>query len=108
LEILDNPIPTRIKVARQLAKISQKELGIRIGMDINSASSRMNHYEKGRHTPDIQTLQRIADELNVPLAYLFCESDVIAEINCLIHRLSPEEQKELLQSLNIKERATKK
>ena len=104
MDTLDNPIPTRIKVARNKANISQKELGIRIGMDINSASSRMNHYEKGRHTPDIQTLKRIADELNVPLVYLFCESDVIADLNCLIHELSTEEQKSLLKSLNIKKR----
>lgn len=103
MEILDNPIPTRIKAARQLANISQKELGIRIGMDINSASSRMNHYEKGRHTPDIQTLKRIAEELNVPLAYLFCESDVIAELNCIIHKLPIEEQKALLKTLTVDE-----
>jgi transcriptional regulator with XRE-family HTH domain len=102
LETFENPIPTRIKAARQKANISQKELGIRIGMDINSASSRMNHYEKGRHTPDIQTLKRIADELNVPLAYLFCESDVMAELNCIINQLSPDEQKALLNSLNTK------
>lgn len=100
METLENPIPIRIKAARQKANISQKELGIRIGMDINSASSRMNHYEKGRHTPDIQTLKKIADELNVPLVYLFCESDVIAELNCKIHQLSVEDQKQLLESLN--------
>jgi transcriptional regulator with XRE-family HTH domain len=102
LETLDNPIPTRIKAARKKANISQKELGIRIGMDINSASSRMNHYEKGRHTPDIQTLKRIADELNVPLAYLFCESEVMAELNCIIHQLSSDEQKALLNLLKTK------
>lgn len=102
METLDNPIPTRIKAARKKANISQKELGIRIGLDINSASSRMNHYEKGRHTPDIQTLKRIADELNVPLAYLFCESEVMAELNCIIHQLSSDEQKALLNLLKTK------
>jgi transcriptional regulator with XRE-family HTH domain len=70
-------------------------------MDINSASSRLNHYEKGRHTPNIQTLKRIADELNVPLSYLFCDSDVLAELNCIIHNLSIEEQKKLIKSLTI-------
>lgn len=99
MELLDNPIPTRIKAARKQAKITQKELGIRIGMDISSASSRMNHYEKGRHTPDIQTLKRMADELGVPLPYFFCKSDVVAELNCLIHKLSDEEQEKLLASL---------
>ena len=30
----------------------------------------MNHYEKGRHVPDIDTIRRMAAELNVPLNYL--------------------------------------
>ncbi|MGF3860387.1 helix-turn-helix domain-containing protein, partial [Salmonella enterica] len=34
----------------------------------------MNHYEKGRHTPDIDTLKRMADELGVPINYFFCEN----------------------------------
>ena len=32
----------------------------------------MNQYEKGKHTPDIQTLKLIAGELDVPLNYFFC------------------------------------
>ena len=94
-----NPIPNRIKKARVHKKISQKELGIRIGLDENSASSRMNHYEKGRHTPDVATLKRIANELGVPLAYFFCESDLSAELNCLIDKLSEEDKAKLLERL---------
>ncbi|MEI6895288.1 MAG: helix-turn-helix transcriptional regulator [Colwellia sp.] len=94
-----NPIPNRIKKARVHNKISQKELGIRIGLDENSASSRMNHYEKGRHTPDVATLKRMANELGVPLAYFFCESDLSAELSCLINELSEEEKTKLLSEL---------
>jgi transcriptional regulator with XRE-family HTH domain len=102
LEISINPIPNRIKSARVKKNISQKELGIRIGLDENSASSRMNHYEKGRHTPDVLTLKRMADELGVPLAYFFCESDLSAELNCLIDKLSEEEKTKLLSELKDK------
>jgi len=94
-----NPIPIRLKEARKRASMTQKELGIRIGMDQSSASSRMNHYEKDRHTPDIQTLQRMADELKVPLNYLFCDSEESAELACLIDELTLEEKKELISSL---------
>tara|TARA_R110000782_G_scaffold106983_1_gene195366 strand:- start:105 stop:350 length:246 start_codon:yes stop_codon:yes gene_type:complete len=80
--------------------MTQKELGLRIGMDLGSASSRMNHYEKDRHTPDIQTLQRMADELKVPLNYLFCDSTESAELACLIDRLSIEERQELIKQLS--------
>jgi transcriptional regulator with XRE-family HTH domain len=95
-----NPIPIRLKEARKRANMTQKELGIRIGMDQSSASSRMNHYEKDRHTPDIQTLQRIADELSVPLNYLFCDSQESAELACLIDNLSVEEKRRLIEKLN--------
>ena len=102
MEISFNPIPNRIKSARVKKSISQKELGIRIGLDENSASSRMNHYEKGRHTPDVLTLKRMADELGVPLAYFFCESNLSAELNCLINEMSEEEKTKLLTQLQNK------
>jgi transcriptional regulator with XRE-family HTH domain len=94
-----NPIPVRLKEARKRANMTQKELGIRIGMDPSSASSRMNHYEKERHTPDVQTLQRMADELGVPLNYFFCDSTESAELACLIDRLSKEDKQKLIKNL---------
>ena len=99
MEIAINPVPGRIKQARVSKGISQKELGIRIGLDQSSASSRMNHYEKGRHTPDIPTLKRMADELGVPLAYFFCESEKTAELICLIENLSETDKKTLIHRL---------
>ncbi|MGT8022878.1 helix-turn-helix domain-containing protein, partial [Escherichia coli] len=54
-----NPIPERLKEARCRAGLSQRSLGLLVGFDPASASSRMNHYEKGRHVPDIDTLRRI-------------------------------------------------
>ena len=81
--------------------MTQKELGIRIGMDQSSASSRMNHYEKDRHTPDIQTLQRMADELGVPLNYFFCESESSAELACLIAKLDESEKLTLIKNLSL-------
>ncbi|MDD1796255.1 helix-turn-helix domain-containing protein [Enterovibrio sp. ZSDZ42] len=95
----ENPIPIRLKEARQKAGITQKDLGIKIGMEPSSASGRMNHYEKGRHTPDIGTLQRMADELGVPLNYFFCEDEVSAELACLIGALTKEQKDELIKQL---------
>ncbi|MGR0280379.1 helix-turn-helix domain-containing protein [Marinomonas dokdonensis] len=95
----DNPIPLRLKQARKKIGISQKELGIKIGMDESSASGRMNHYEKGRHSPDLETLRRIAQELNVPLNYFLCEDDLSAELACLISRLDDTSKKALITEL---------
>ncbi|MEI8644078.1 helix-turn-helix transcriptional regulator [Pseudoalteromonas sp. Hal040] len=100
MEVSRSPIPYRIKEARLRKGVSQKSLGIQIGFDEGSASSRMNHYEKGRHTPDINTLKKIAEELDVPLAYFFCESDLNAELSCLISKLSDEKKQLLINELS--------
>ncbi|MBF4249527.1 MULTISPECIES: helix-turn-helix transcriptional regulator [Vibrio] len=99
---IDNPIPVRLKEVRKKAKISQKELGMRIGIDESSASARMNQYEKGKHTPDISTLKKMADELGVPLNYFFCEDDDLAELAVLIYKLPAQDKKALLESLKMK------
>ncbi|TOB21259.1 transcriptional regulator [Vibrio parahaemolyticus] len=93
---INNPIPLRLKEARKKANLSQKALGIRIGMDESTASARMNQYEKGKHTPDVQTLKLIADELGVPLNYFFCEDEFSAELAIAISKLSVEKKKRLM------------
>lgn len=98
-----NPIPARLKTARTKAGITQRELGIRIGMEPGSASGRMNHYEKGRHVPDIDTLKRMADELGVPLNYFFCENETTAELAYLIANMTEEQQAELIATLKKKQ-----
>ncbi|MCB5361728.1 helix-turn-helix domain-containing protein [Vibrio lentus] len=96
---IDNPIPVRLKEMRKKANISQKELGMRIGIDESSASARMNQYEKGKHTPDISTLKKMADELGVPLNYFFCEDDVSAELANLIHKLNDNQKKIIMAQI---------
>lgn len=94
-----NPIPERLKQARKKAGLSQKDLGVKAGMDEGSASSRMNHYEKGRHVPDIDMLRNIAKVLNVPLSYFFCDDELSAELVCLFEKLGEEEKLVLLERL---------
>lgn len=92
--------PKRLREARLHLGISQKELGIRVGMDPGSASGRMNHYEKGRHVPDLETMERIAKELGVPVAYLLCETDSMAELVCILDRMSEEDRHALIAQLS--------
>ncbi|PKA29245.1 XRE family transcriptional regulator [Cedecea lapagei] len=94
-----NPIPERLKEARSRVGLSQRTLGILVGFDPASASSRMNHYEKGRHVPDIDTLRRMADELNVPLNYFFCDDQKTAELALLISKMTESEQSSLIELL---------
>lgn len=92
-----NPIPIRLKEARKRKGISQRELGIRTGMDENVASARMNQYEKGKHTPDIEILRSIAKELDVPLSYFFCDDETSAEIVKQLNKLSNDDRKSILK-----------
>lgn len=97
--MFQNPIPIKLKQARTKSGITQKQLGVLIGMDENSASGRMNHYEKGRHIPDLATLKKIADELNVPLNYFFCEDEATAELVIEISKLDEEKKLKLIREL---------
>ncbi len=93
----------RLKEARNRMKISQKDLGIKIGIDPSSASGRMNHYETGRHMPDIAILKKMANELNVPINYFFCESEESATLACLIEKLDDEAKVKLIALLTENE-----
>ncbi len=79
--------------------ISQKQLGIQLGMEPGTASARMNHYEKGKHTPDYTTLKAMADELGVPVAYFFCESESTAKLLCLLEKMTEEDKIKLLNNV---------
>ncbi len=74
-----SPLPLRLRNARLAKGLSQKRLGMAAGIDEFSASARMNHYERGRHTPDFATLRRLARVLEVPTAYFYAEEEWLAE-----------------------------
>ena len=94
-----SPFPRRLKQARSFNKLTQKELGIRAGIDESSASPRMNQYENGVHSPDFQTVERIAKQLNIPSCYLYCVEDDVAELLLTYSRLDSEEKKKLLMQI---------
>lgn len=62
----------------------------------------MMRLQKGRHIPDISTLRRMAEELDVPLHYFFCEDDVSAELVCAVDKLSNEDKLDLIDALKKK------
>jgi transcriptional regulator with XRE-family HTH domain len=68
----------RLKESRERRGLSQKQLGIAAGLDQFVASTRINRYERGVHHPDPVTLQRLADTLGVPPAYLVASDDRLA------------------------------
>jgi transcriptional regulator with XRE-family HTH domain len=89
----------RLREAREIAGIPQDKLGVRIGLDESSSSARMSRYETGVHEPPIKTAKLLANALKVPLAYLYCDDDVLAAILLKAHKLPKEGRLRLLASL---------
>lgn len=58
------------------------------GMDELSSSARMNHYEQGKHWPHYSVVEKIAEALELPVAYFYCKEDDEAELLCRYHRLT--------------------
>lgn len=82
----------RLKAARLAKGLSQRRLGIQLGIDEFVASTRMNRYEKGVHAVEPNTAQRLADVLGVPLAYFYAENDLLAEAIVLFQQLPEDRQ----------------
>lgn len=86
----------RLRQARERAGLTQTDLGLRIGIDPSAASPRMNQYEKGLHEPPHALTKRMAEELDVPLAYFFTENDErMAELLAAWNSLDPRSRKAL-------------
>jgi transcriptional regulator with XRE-family HTH domain len=99
----NTPIPERLKEARSLVGMSQRELGIKAGIDEFSASPRINHYEKGRHLPDYTMMERMAEVLGVPVPYFYARDEEMAELILLLGRLSPGQRRNLARELKARE-----
>ncbi|MDN7797042.1 MULTISPECIES: helix-turn-helix domain-containing protein [Burkholderiaceae] len=94
----DAVFPRRLKQARLRSGLTQEQLGIHAGIDEFSASTRVNQYEKGKHTPAIQTSQRLARALLVPTGFLYEDDDLLANLLAIAGRLSKEKKRALLAS----------
>ncbi len=79
----------RIRQLREELGWSQEKVGVAIGIDESSARARISRYELGVHEPPLPTVRLIAEALGVPLIYLYCEDDAIAELLLRLYRLDP-------------------
>jgi transcriptional regulator with XRE-family HTH domain len=89
----------RLKESRERQGLSQKQLGIAAGLDQFVASARINRYERGVHHPDPVTLQRLADTLGVPPAYLVASDDRLARVILAFNALPAKAQDRVVSEL---------
>ncbi len=62
-----------------------------------SSRARISRYELGVHEPPVPTSRLIAKALGVPLAYLYCEDDKVAELLLALHGLGIGERNRRVQ-----------
>jgi transcriptional regulator with XRE-family HTH domain len=89
----------RLKQARLDRQLSQRDLGVEAGLDPFVAATRINRYEKGVHEPDMATVARLAEALEVPTAYLFADDERLARMILAFEQLSATEKDQLLKTL---------
>ncbi|MBA0250501.1 XRE family transcriptional regulator [Stenotrophomonas lactitubi] len=83
------------KLRRDLG-ISQKTLGVAMGLPEDVAGVRINRYERAVHDCDTETAQKMAKALGVSLAYLYAETEELAELIKEFASLPVKEQREVL------------
>jgi len=84
--------------------LSQDKLGVLLGLDEQTASARISRYENGIHEPPLKTAQSIAVTLGVPLAYLYCDDNRLAELILQCSKFTEEHWQSLdsyIQSLSL-------
>lgn len=72
-------VPKRLRIAREFADISQEALAVAVGVSEETGSSRISHYEHGRHRPKFELVCQLAKALNVPEGYFYTLDDSFAE-----------------------------
>lgn len=98
-------VAKRLREARERKGLSQKALGIAAGIDEFSASSRINQYERGKHVPDLLTVQNLALVLDVPMPYFYAEEEALAAILLLLNSI-PQAQWEGVRKYLARKAAT--
>jgi transcriptional regulator with XRE-family HTH domain len=92
---LETIIAARIKEGRQSADMTLQALGVAVGIEEETAKTRMHQYENGVHHPPMSMLERIATVLHKPTEWFIC-SEEMKEIVLEIYLLPSEQRKTLL------------
>jgi transcriptional regulator with XRE-family HTH domain len=87
----------RLKEARLKSGLSQEQLGLRAGLEVESASARMNRYERNTRVPSVELMERVGQVLNLPLTYFYASDESEALLLMTFHRISTNDKKALLE-----------
>ncbi len=89
-------IKQRLGYARERAGISQRILGLKMGLEPSGASIRINRYENGKRTPAFSLVKDMAKVLNVPVSFFYEPDSTIARIIMAVGSMDEEKRTSLL------------
>ncbi len=89
-------IKQRLSCARERAGISQRILGLKMGLEPSGASIRINRYENGKRTPAFTLVRDMAKVLNVPVSFFYEPDNTIARIIMAVGDMDEEKRLSLL------------
>ena len=87
----------RLVQARTALGISQRQLGVRAGLEPSVASPRINQYEQGIHEPRPAVVKKLAEALGIPPAFLYTDDELLAKLLLRWGELSQARKKQLLK-----------
>ena len=85
----------RLRQARLRAGLPQDRLGVLAGLEESSSSARISRYESGVHEPPLKFAEELGKVLKVPMAFLYCNDDRLANIILAYTELSEENRQQL-------------
>lgn len=84
----------RMRERREALGLAQEKVGVAIGLDESSARARISRYELGVHEPPFDTVKLLANVLEVPPPYMYCEDQDIADLLLALHKIPGKARKQ--------------
>lgn len=92
-------VAARLVQARALRGLSQREVGVRMGLDKDTASARISRYEGQSMTISLEALFQLAQALEVPPAYLLATTPAMAEAILALSQQSEPQQRRWAEAM---------
>lgn len=93
-------VAARLRQARALRGLSQRETGVRMGLNKDTASARISRYESESMAISLEALFELAQALEVPPAYLLATTPAMADAILTLGGESEAQQAKLAQVLD--------
>jgi transcriptional regulator with XRE-family HTH domain len=92
-------VSRRMRERREALGLAQEKIGVAIGLDKSSARATISRYELGVHEPPFAAVKLLANVLEVPPPYMYCEEQDIAELLLALHKIPSKLRKQKMGAL---------